>query len=59
MVVEEAVQQLCALVAAGKWDCSAAQDTLQSSLQAAAGEAACCTPRNALSKLITVILHDR
>lgn len=57
--MEEAVQQLCVLVAAGKWDCSAAQDTLQSSLQAAAGEAARCTPRNALSKLITVIWHDR
>ena len=35
VVVEESVQQLCALVSAGLWDCSAAQDALLAALQTA------------------------
>ena len=39
--MEEAVQQLCRLVLAGSWACSAAQDTLLAALSASGAPRSC------------------
>lgn len=49
VVVEESVQQICALVLAGSWECSAAQDTLLAALSAS-GEALRLISGSAASK---------